>query len=306
MRLRPSHVGMNVVAQAGGQLRLGEFRPGNYINLKFVASSLVTRSAAAPCNPARKASRQMTNSDNDSRDERSASGPNRRDFFRTSAAVAGAAAGLTAFGGATAFAAQAPRQIPPPPPVGAEIPCSCLALNTPLRIQAATVTVDFRGEIRIRVEASNPLDPWSLRLKVIGHKVTAIDDGQGKPGSRQQGLGEITIEQNDIEVTPDSLVQMVSTSPPKWEQTMFLNFTMTIERPPAALMGRALGVSLNRAPEPLVLSTREPGKLIGQLNSFPPKGELYQLQNPIDLILPDRPEEVIASIQQFPVKVGGL
>ncbi|WP_116047061.1 hypothetical protein [Amycolatopsis palatopharyngis] len=250
----------------------------------------------------------MTNSDNDETGENSARGPNRRDFFKTSAAFAGAAAGLAAFGGAPAFAAQSPRQIPSPPPLGAEIPCSCLAVNTPLTVRAATVTVDFRGEIRVRVEASDPLDPWSLRLKVIGHKVSANDNGEGNdPGSRQdQGLGEITIEQGDFETTPDSLVKMLSQSPPKWEQTMFLDFTMTIERPPEELMRRALGVSLSRAPEPLVLSTKEPGKLIGQLDNFPPKGEIYQLQNPINLVIPDNPDEVVASIDKFPVKVGGL
>lgn len=249
----------------------------------------------------------MTNSDNDAPDDLSARGPNRRDFFRTSAALAGAAAGMAAFGGAQAFAAT-PRQIPSPPPLGAEIPCSCLAVNTPLTVRAATVTVDFRGEIRVRVEASDPLDPWSLRLKVIGHKVSANDNGEGNGGgSRQdQGLGEITIEQGDFETTPDSLVKMLSQSPPKWEQTMFLDFTMTIERPPEELMRKALGVSLSRSPEPLVLSTKEPGKLIGQLDNFPPKGEIYQLENPIKLVIPDNPEETIAQIDKFPVKVGGL
>jgi hypothetical protein len=243
----------------------------------------------------------MTNSEN--KDEPEAQHPtensSRRDFLRKSvagaAAVTGAAAGLTAAGGSMASAANSPRQLPTPPPVGAEIPCSCLALNTPLTVQAATLTVDFRGEIRIRVSASNPLDPWSLRLKVIGHRVRAQDDT----------LGEITIEQADTEVTPDSLLTMVSQYPPRWEQTMFLDFTLTIERPPEETMRRALGVQ-PRQSEPLVLTTKNPGKLVGQLSEFPPRGELYRLQNPIDLVLPDNPDETIASIDKFPVKVGGL
>jgi hypothetical protein len=258
----------------------------------------------------------MTNSDHDANEDLSAEDPSRRDFLRKTvagaAAAAGAAAGLTASGGTQAFAADSPRQIPTPPPVGAEIPCSCLALNTPLTVQAATITVDFRGQISIKVSASDPLDPWSLRLKVIGHRVHGYDSGSGDDesgkarASQNDGLGEITIEQSDTEVTPDSLLKMVSQYPPRWEQTMFLDFTMTIENPPSDTMGRALGVSMNRASEPLVLTTKNPGKLVGQLTSFPPKGELYRLQNPIDLVLPDNPDETIASLDKFPVKVGGL
>lgn len=243
----------------------------------------------------------MTNSENKDvpEEQHPSDGSSRRDFLRTGVAgaamVAGAAAGLTAAGASPASAAQTPRQLPTPPPVGAEIPCSCLALNTPLTVQAATVTVDFRGEIRIRVSASNPLDPWSLRLTVIGHRVHAHDDN----------LGEITIEQADTEVTPDSLLRMVSQYPPRWEQTMFLDFTLTIENPPEETMRRALGVTPKQS-EPLVLTTKNPGMLVGQLSHFPPRGELYQLQNPIDLVLPDNPDETVASIDKFPVKVGGL
>ncbi|TVT07978.1 hypothetical protein FNH07_14165 [Amycolatopsis bartoniae] len=68
---------------------------------------------------------------------------------------------------------------------------------------------------------------------------------------------------------------------------------MTIEDPP------------ERQNEPLVLTTKDPGKLVGQLTQFPPRGDLYKLQNPIDLVLPDNPDETIASIEKFPVKVAG-
>ena len=58
--------------------------------------------------------------------------------------------------------------------------------------------------------------------------------------------------------------------------------------------------------EPLVLTTKDPALLIGKLTQFPPRGDLYQLQNPVDLVLPDDPDTTIATIQRFPVKVGGL
>lgn len=58
--------------------------------------------------------------------------------------------------------------------------------------------------------------------------------------------------------------------------------------------------------EPLILTTKDPAKLIGQLTQFPPQGDLYQLQNPVDLIDLDNPDVTVATIQKFPVKVGGL
>lgn len=58
--------------------------------------------------------------------------------------------------------------------------------------------------------------------------------------------------------------------------------------------------------EPVILTTKDPAKLIGKLTQFPPRGDLYQLQNPVDLVMPDDPDTTIATIQKFPVKVGGL
>ncbi|AXB48191.1 hypothetical protein A4R43_00360 [Amycolatopsis albispora] len=61
-----------------------------------------------------------------------------------------------------------------------------------------------------------------------------------------------------------------------------------------------------RTHEPLVLTTKEPAQLIGRLTQFPPRGDLYRLQNPVDLVLPDNPDTTIATIERFPVKIGGL
>ncbi len=58
--------------------------------------------------------------------------------------------------------------------------------------------------------------------------------------------------------------------------------------------------------EPLILTTKDPALLIGKLTQFPPKGDLYQLQNPVDLVLPDDADTTIATIEKFPVKVGGF
>ncbi|GAB3652866.1 hypothetical protein [Glycomyces tarimensis] len=168
--------------------------------------------------------------------------------------------------------------------------------------EQASATADLEGNVDFRVADADPLDPWSMKLEISGFamKSTTAETPAAPvgPAEQDQGLGEITIEQGDFETTPESLVKMISQSPPKWEQTMFLDFTMTIERPPET--------AAEQVREPLVLSTKEPGKLIGQLDNFPPKGEIYQLENPIKLVIPDNPEETIAQIDKFPVKVGGF
>lgn len=165
---------------------------------------------------------------------------------------------------------------------------SMLAINTPLRIRTSLITVDFRGELKQRVEV-NPDDRANSRLlRVIGFRVTAeLPEG-----------GTLTIEQNDVDVNPKSLLRRTQRFPPKYEQINVLTFTMTIDAPEN-------GSSLVKR-EPLVLTTKDPMKLIGTITQFPPRGDLYQIQNPVDLVLPDDPDTTIATIEKFPVKIGGL
>jgi len=232
-------------------------------------------------------------------------GADRRRFLKGAAAAAAvggitAASFLNAPGAAAAPGAPAAPN-PLLPPIGAEIPCSCLAINTPLQIRTSLITVDFRGGIKVRVDV-NPNDPVnSVRLRVVGHKVSAE-----LPGAQSTGAsgGSITIEQNDVDVDPKSLLRITQSFPPKFEQIMVLSFTMVIEQPQAMLA--MAGIKSSKAYEPLILTTKDPAKLIGSLTQFPPKGDLYQLQNPVDLIDLENPDTVVATIKQFPVKVGGL
>ncbi|KAI8870987.1 hypothetical protein GQ42DRAFT_9449 [Ramicandelaber brevisporus] len=169
-----------------------------------------------------------------------------------------------------------------------------LAINTPLRIRGKPVTVDFRGGIKVRVDV-NPDDQYnSVRFRVVGHRMSA--ELPGGDGDSASGGRTITIEQNDIDVDAKSLLKLTQRFPPKYENIMVLSFTMTIDQPDPT-SGKS---------EPLVLTTKEPMKLVGQLTQFPPRGDLYQLQNPVDLVLPDDPDTAIATIEKFPVKVGGL
>jgi len=231
-----------------------------------------------------------------------APGKDRRDFLKGAAAAAALGVGGVAAGGLLGGpSAQASPQQTGLPPLGAEIPCSCLAINTPLQIRTSLVSVDFRGGIRVRVDV-NPDDPLnSVRLRVVGHRVTAELPGGD---SADQGGGTITLEQNDVDVDAKSLLKLTQRFPPRYEQIMVLSFTMTIDQPDSLL--RRAGIQSRKAYEPLVLTTKNPAQLVGQLTQFPPRGDLYRLQNPVDLVLPDDPDTTIATIQKFPVKVGGL
>lgn len=226
------------------------------------------------------------------------SGSNRRNFLKGAAATAalgvtGVATGAL-LGGPEAMAVSQTGL----PPIGAEIPMSGLAINTPLVIRTALVSVDFRGGIKVRVDV-NPDDPVnSVRLRVVGFRMSAELPG----GDTRQG-GTITIEQSDVDVDAKSLLKRTQRFPPWFENVMVLSFTMTIDQPDAL---RAAGVPANRLDEPLVLTTKDPAMLVGRLTQFPPRGDLYQLQNPVDLVLPDDEDTTIATIQKFPVKLGGL
>ncbi|MFC1403256.1 MULTISPECIES: hypothetical protein [Streptacidiphilus] len=58
--------------------------------------------------------------------------------------------------------------------------------------------------------------------------------------------------------------------------------------------------------EPTILSTKEPMVLIAQLTLFPPKGETYRLEAPVELIDLGKPDIIAARITVFDCKWGGL
>lgn len=169
------------------------------------------------------------------------------------------------------------------PPIGLEIPCSCYAVNVPLQVSVlGLIQLDFKGGIRVRVEANLAAGLGGVRLKVIGHEVSADSPV----------LGKVTISQSDIDTTPLSLLEVLSTLPPKYRQTMFLDFIVTIEKPPGG-------------GPPLVLSNTKTATLINDsLTVFPPQGSVYQLQQPVDLAPVGAPGQVVATLQQFPVTVS--
>ncbi|MFJ1548093.1 hypothetical protein [Streptomyces sp. NPDC088246] len=169
------------------------------------------------------------------------------------------------------------------PPIGAEIPCSAIAINTPMKVNGVPVSVDFSGGRKYRVDV-NPGDESSVRMRIVGHK---MHEG----GPREQNP-DFAFEQNDVDVDSPSILRLTQKFPPRYEFREVTSFTMTIDRP--------------EDDEPIVLVTKEPMVLIGQLTQFPPRGDLFQLEKPVELINEDDPTKVVAVIEKFPVKIGGL
>jgi hypothetical protein len=73
---------------------------------------------------------------------------------------------------------------------------------------------------------------------------------------------------------------------------MFLDFTVTIEKPPGG-------------GPPMQLSNTKTATLLNdKLTVFPPQGAVYQLQQPVDLAPVGTPAQVVATLLQFPVTVS--
>ncbi|WP_405683513.1 hypothetical protein OG204_01075 [Streptomyces sp. NBC_01387] len=178
------------------------------------------------------------------------------------------------------------------PSIGAEKPCSMLAINTPIQIRTALVTVDFRGGYKQIIE-KDPDDPAnSVRMK-MGFKLSAELPGFDGDG----GGGTITLEQKFEDSGIESRLRVLQDSPPKLEQVMVLRLTMTIDQPNTDGEGTS---------EPLVLVTRDPAVIIGEISVFPPRGDEYKLRNPVDFVLPDAPDVTVAVLQKLPAKTGGF
>lgn len=172
------------------------------------------------------------------------------------------------------------------PPIGAEVPHSMLAINSALRIRTSQVSVDLRGGIKERVE-ENPQDPInSVRLRVVGFRVTAeLPSSDGDEG------GTVVIEQNDVDVAAKSTLKLTQRFPPRYEHTNLFTVTLTIDRP---------------STQRLVLVSKYEMETIGTITQYPARGDLYRLVNPVEFVDPEDHDTVIATLLTFPAKRGGL
>ncbi|MFJ4858347.1 hypothetical protein [Streptomyces sp. NPDC088730] len=171
------------------------------------------------------------------------------------------------------------------PPIGAEIPCSSLAINTSLKVGNEVLNIDPRGGFKHRVDV-NPDDPQnSVVLRLIGFQYTADIPSE-------QGGGTVTFEQREVDDAPKARLTLVQQFPPKYDCSLDLDCSVTIERPGS---------------EPLVVVPKDgPPMLIAKLTQYPPRGDLFQLQHPVDFVDPDKPDDIAVVLQKLPAKVGGL
>ena len=165
------------------------------------------------------------------------------------------------------------------PPIGAEIPMSALAVDTPLQIRDEAVSVDFRGGLIVRVDVNSEDPHNSVKLCMLDYKWSAELPDSG---------GRITIEQGDVDSNPQSRLRINQEN--QYEHLCVLSFIMTIDRPDT---------------EPLILEAKSPATLIAKLRQYPPTGDLHTLQKPVDFATQDNPATVV-TILQFPLKMGGL
>ncbi|CAM5571752.1 putative protein OS=Kitasatospora aureofaciens OX=1894 GN=GCM10010502_02870 PE=4 SV=1 [Kitasatospora aureofaciens] len=117
-----------------------------------------------------------------------------------------------------------------------------------------------------------------MRVRVIGFGVTADTSD----------VGGVTIAQSNNDTAPLSLLEAVLDR--TLRTTPFLDWTMSIEEPPGG--GGRLELS----------NTQTVALVNDHLTLFPPQGDVYQLQQPVDHTPAGGPAgQVVATLLQFPV-----
>ncbi|MFG2349749.1 hypothetical protein [Streptomyces phaeochromogenes] len=181
------------------------------------------------------------------------------------------------------------------PPIGDEIPCNSLSINTPLQIGTEALTLDFRGGFKHRVDV-NPDDPddpddpdKSVCLRLIGLKYTAEITGED-----YKAVGTVTIEQDEVDVESKSRLTLTQPFPPKYDCFLDLSLcSLTIERPEA---------------DPLVLFPKEGAQttLIGRLTQYPRAVTCSSSRARSSSSTGTSPTTSRPCSRTFPAKSGGL
>jgi hypothetical protein len=205
----------------------------------------------------------------------------------------------------TAKASHAVADDGPLPEEGEKFELAMSSKGITLKYDDQTLTYDAEGSWAGEVEANRDGDDSkSVRLHTTEFSMSSDDEGDtgGGGGTRADGDdGTITIElveedgngggdgDGDGNGDEESLLELTQEDPARYEHTMVLSFTVTIEQPQR---------------ESLVLTTKEPAKLVGKLTEFPPTDDSYTLEDPVELVSADNRDETVATIEKFPVKVG--
>jgi hypothetical protein len=231
----------------------------------------------------------------------------RRRCHRLAAALATAAAVLLAATG-TASAAPQPAQLTDPTlnlgqELSLELSLESVTLvgigqgpvGTASAGERSAKYMGLEGRLGFQIEPPDPQHPASTPMKVTEFTLTNAPDPAGTEQGVSPALIDIGLMADEV---PNTMLNMLP--PTGLEHVVPLNFEVTIENPPEGWAGAGV-----EQPGPLVLTTKNPAVLTGQLNYFPPRGETYQLQDPIELVDPDQPDQVVATIEKFPLQIGG-
>ncbi|POX42303.1 hypothetical protein C3486_06120 [Streptomyces sp. Ru73] len=165
------------------------------------------------------------------------------------------------------------------PSVGTDIQALTHAADVPLQVNVlGAVTLDFKGGWWVRAVRQLAAG------RGVGLQLMAFDLRAASPV-----LGEVTLTMPTDGKVPEGTVEVVAGTPSRYRHTLPLPVVVTIEKPPGG-------------GPPLELAGTVPGKLLCDgMADFPPRGNVYQLQKPVDLAPPAAPLEVVAKLMQLPL-----
>ena len=202
-----------------------------------------------------------------------------RAFLRGTAAgfavVTGAVAGLS---GTSGSAWSEPGELPNPPQPGDRYSFGFRAPRTPLTVASTSAHLDVRGELAFEITASDPRQPWDVRMRITRFRATGSD----------AELGPVTLDHRGG--APESRLVVTDEHPARWTHTVLIDLVATVENPPSSTAG------------PLVLRAKEPVRLSGEITTFPPQGELYGLTRPVALVAEGG--DSAGAVEEFPAEVG--
>ncbi|MFF2654138.1 hypothetical protein [Streptomyces sp. NPDC058045] len=205
-------------------------------------------------------------------------------FASTAVAAAAGAVLLTVAPAATAAAPTGSAATAPAAraaaPLQAEFPVTVKGAE--MTYQGRTYTFDLTGKASITVDAPTP------------GKLTTQATGTLSVTAENTELGKIVMQSTAIGTA--SFNSALKPFPAKLD--LSANGALSIENAGTTAEG-------TQASEPMVLQTQTPAHLMGNLNQFPPSGDVLALQNPVDLAAGDS-SDTVASVTKFPLTVGTM
>ncbi|MEU9162704.1 hypothetical protein AB0D29_20825 [Streptomyces sp. NPDC048424] len=167
------------------------------------------------------------------------------------------------------------------PAVGVEVSTDMAAVDVPLQVDSGVFTFDLRGRMRQRVEADpeEPNPTRGVRLRTIGFHLE---------GTSADGTLRVTFDLDGADAQPASRLRVQQAFPPVIRETDVLPLAMTLDKADQP---------------PLTLHSASPAVLTATLRAFPPQGDDYQLQNPVDFVTPGSDTRV-ARLQGLSLKRG--